>query len=417
MRILLLSQWFEPEPTFKGMAFARALRERGHEVRVLTGFPNYPGGKLYPGYRVRPWQREQIDGIPLLRVPLYPSHGHSAAGRIANYASFALSAALASVFVQRPDVVYAYHPPATIGLPAECMRLLRGVPFVYDIQDLWPDSVSASNMMNHQGALRILNRWCGFLYRRAARIVVLSPGFKATLAARGVPQEKIEVVYNWCDEQALGAMAGAPVALGTEEEFHIVFAGTLGVAQALDAVLEAARICAVTVPRARFVFIGAGVEAERIERAAAAMALPNVRFLPRQPMNTIGRYLAAADALLVHLKDDPLYRITIPSKTQAYLAAGKPILMGVKGDAAALILRSGAGVVCEPNHPASIARAVEQLAAAGAHRLAEMGEAGRAFYARELSLAAGVDRFERIFADAAAEGGRMPGRTASRRCE
>src|ERR1017187_7964960 len=129
MRILLLTQWFEPEPTFKGLLFARELVARGHEVEVLTGFPNYPGGSVYPGYRIRPWAREQIDGISIVRVALYPSHDRSAVRRVLNYVSFALSAAvIGAALVTKPDVVYVYNPPATIGFPAVVLQLRKRVP-------------------------------------------------------------------------------------------------------------------------------------------------------------------------------------------------------------------------------------------------------------------------------------------------
>jgi len=405
MRILILSQWFDPEPTFKGLAFARELVRRGHQVEVLTGFPNYPGGKLYPGYRVRPWRREEIDGIAVLRVPLYPSHGSSVTGRAANYVSFALSALAGIAFVQRPDVIYAYHPPATIGLPAIVGGMLWRVPVIYDIQDLWPDSVAATGMLNNRVAIGLLSACCRFVYRRADRLVVLSPGFKTVLMERGVPEGKIDVIYNWCDEASLrrnGVLSVPP--LVNPGEFAVVFAGTMGFAQGLEAVLHAARICATSVPRARFILVGGGADRERLERIAREIAPGNVRFVPQQPMSEIGRFLAAADVLLVHLKDDPLFRITIPSKIQAYLAAGKPILAGVGGDSAALIRRSGAGIVCEPEVPASIAAAVEELAAASATRLADMGRSGCEFYHRELSLSVGVNRFERVFQAAATEG-------------
>jgi glycosyltransferase involved in cell wall biosynthesis len=400
MRIMMLSQWFEPEPTFKGLVFAKELVRRGHQVEVLTGFPNYPGGKLYPGYRVRLWQRECIDGIAVLRVPLYPSHGRSVLGRIANYMSFAFSAALGSAFVARPDLVYVYHPPATIGLAALAAKMFYRIPIVYDIQDLWPDSVATSGMMGNRRILQMLHRWCQLIYRKSERIVVLSPGFKATLMERGVAEEKIEVIYNWSDERALGASDGPPVVLGAPGEFTVLFAGTMGVAQALDTVLDAARLCMDAVPRARFVLIGGGIDRKRLERRAAELELTNLCFLPRQPGSEIGRYLSAADVLLVHLRKDPLYLITIPSKTQAYLAAGKPILMAVEGDAAALVQRSGAGFTCEPGSPERLAEAVAEMASFSAERLDEMGQAGRDFYLRELSLVEGVNRFERVFAAA-----------------
>ena len=399
MRILLLTQWFEPEPTFKGLLFARELAARGHDVEVLTGFPNYPGGNVYPGYKIRPWRRERIDGIRVLRVALYPSHDKSAFRRVPNYMSFAISAAvIGTALVKKPDVVYVYNPPATIGFPAVALGLLRRVPFVFDICDLWPDTIAATGMLSNPWALALLGKWCNFIYRRARHIVVISPGFKQQLVHRGVPPDKIDVIYNWCDVESIRPNRAAPaVRLGSDDEFKIMFAGTMGIAQALDAVLEAVRICVTAAPNARFFFMGGGVERGRLESKAAGMGLANVRFLPRQPISAMGAILAAADLLLVHLKDDPLFRITIPSKTQAYLAAGKPILMGVQGDAADLIERSGAGMVCTPENPESLAAAVAQLANLGAGRLAEMGRAGWEFYDRELSLSAGVDRFEAVF--------------------
>ena len=408
MRILILSQWFDPEPTFKGLLFARELTARGHDVEVLTGFPNYPGGEVYPGYRIRLWSREQIDGISILRVALYPSHNRSGIHRALNYVSFALSAALiGSIMIRKPDVIYVYHPPITVGLAATVIGFLRRTPFVYDIQDLWPDTVAASGMLSSPSVLSFLGKSCKFVYRFARHIVVLSPGFREQLIARGVPSCKIDVVYNWCDENALKVKEGQEVRLARgADRFSIFFAGTMGTAQGLESVLQAAQICRRTAPTVEFVLIGGGVERPMLERMAEEMQLDNVSFLPRQPMHAMGGILAGADVLLVHLKDDPLFRITIPSKTQAYLAAGKPILMGVRGDAADLIAASGAGVACEPGDPGSIAAAVKELVDAGDIRLTEMGRNGRAFYDRELSVAVGVERFEQIL-KATAYGGKQ----------
>lgn len=406
MKILILSQWFEPEPTFKGLLFARELVARGHEVEVLTGFPNYPGGKVYPGYQIRPWIRERLDGIDILRVALYPSHDNSGIRRALNYVSFAFSAAvIGTALIRKPDVIYVYHPPITIGFAAAVIGFLRKTPFVYDICDLWPDTVAASGMMSSPAALSLLGKLCSLVYRRASHIIVISPGFKETLAGRGVPPQKMDIIYNWCDETALKSNCDKPTRLAGADRFSIFFAGTMGLAQSLDSVLLAAQICRTTVPTAEFLFMGGGVDRSRLERMAEEMQLDNVRFLPRQPMQAMGSILAGADALLVHLKDDPLFRITIPSKTQAYLAAGKPILMGVRGDAADLVKRSQSGVLCEPGNPQSIADAVKELVDLGPERLAVMGRNGRAFYNRELSVAIGVDRFEQIL-KASAFGGK-----------
>jgi glycosyltransferase involved in cell wall biosynthesis len=396
VRILLISQWFDPEPTFKGLIFALELASRGHRVEVITGFPNYPGGKLYPGYRVRIWQRELIRGIPVLRVPLYPSHDQSVVGRIFNYFSFAVSATIGSLFVKRPDVIYAYHPPVTVSLPALFARAIYQAPLVYDIQDLWPDTVAATGMVRSGWILSLINRWCSLIYSKADRLVVLSPGFKRMLTHRGVPEKKVEVIYNWCDEKAL-VVENSTRKVRAEETFRVLFAGGMGLAQALDSVLEAAKICLSELPMVRFIFIGGGVERDRLERKSKEMALSNVQFQQRVPMSEMSRVLSDADILLVHLKDDPLFEITIPSKTQAYLAAGKPVLMAVKGDAADLVRRSAGGTNCLPEDPQSIVNAIAELMTKGADQLTEMAKSGQAFYFRELSLRAGTDRFERIF--------------------
>lgn len=400
MRILILTQWFEPEPTFKGLAFARELVKLGHEVEVLTGFPNYPGGKLYPGYKVRVLLRESIDGISIIRVPLYPSHDNSSLKRILNYCSFALSAAvLGPLLVAKADVAYVYHPPATVALPAMALKLLRGIPFVYDIQDLWPDTLAATGMVNNRKVLNCVDLFCRLTYRLASRIVVLSPGFRKLLLERGVPSEKVLVIYNWCDESQVASAAPAEARREPEMEgrFNVVFAGTMGKAQALDAVLESAALVAQRSPRVQFVLIGGGIEVQRLREKKELMGLDNVLFLPRRPVAEIGNVLNCAGALLVHLKDEPLFEVTLPSKTQAYLAAGRPIIMAVRGDAAELVERAGAGICCLPDNAQSIAEAVERLLAMEQEQLREMGRNGADYYRRELAMAVGARKFEELF--------------------
>jgi glycosyltransferase involved in cell wall biosynthesis len=401
MRILLLSQWFYPEPIFKGLPFAQSLRDLGHEVEVVTGFPNYPGGRVYPGYRIAPYAAETIDGIRVHRVPLYPSHDRSGLRRAANYLSFAASATAGVLLAKRPDVAYVYHPPATIAIPAMMLNLLRGVPYVLDIQDLWPDTVAASGMGGSPRMLSMLGSLCSAGYRRAARIVVLSPGFKTALVSRGVPAEKIDVIPNWCDEAAL-LNRDAAVAPATDGHFDVVFAGTMGAAQGLDAVLDAAGILKSTAPNVRFTFIGGGIDVDRLQSVATERALSNVRFVPRQPVEKISAFLSSADALLVHLKDDPLFRITIPSKTQAYMAIGKPIIMGVAGDAAELVHDANCGVTCVPGVAGSIANAVSQLAALSPEERSRIGANGARFYQQQLSMAVGVRKFDAVLRRAAA---------------
>ncbi|MGV3616331.1 MAG: glycosyltransferase family 4 protein [Fimbriimonas sp.] len=401
MRILILSQWFQPEQVLKGVPFIGELQAMGHEVEVLTGFPNYPGGKVYPGYRIKPFQRETLAGTRVNRVPLYPSHDKSGMKRFVTYASFALSASLIGPWVvKRPDVIYVYHPPGTIGLPAMVLKALKRAPVVYDIQDMWPDTIGSSGMMSKGSFLKILSAWMSLVYRKTDAIAVLSPGFKRLLVERGVPAEKVEVIYNWHDDQsdsASEAPRDLPDQLGITGEFVVVFAGTMGVSQALDAVLDAAKICLAANPAVRFVFVGGGIDRERLAAKAESEGLSNVQFVAPQPITNMPVIFDRADALLVHLRNDPLFEITIPSKTQAYLAAGRPIVMGVRGDARDLVESGGAGVGAAPENAEEVAAAVLRLAAMPAEEREAMGRRGREFYENELSLKIGAARFAALF--------------------
>jgi colanic acid biosynthesis glycosyl transferase WcaI len=401
MKILFVTQWFDPEPMFKGLVFAKALRDKGHDVQVLTGFPNYPEGRLYPGYRLRLLQREVLDGIEVIRVPLYSSHDSSALRRVANYLSFALAASVVGPWaVRRADVMYVYHPPATVALPALLIGTLRGIPFVYDICDLWPDTLAATGMVANRVLLRLVGLWCRLTYEMAGRIVVVSQGFKRALIHRGVSEAKVEVIYNWCEERSIATAspdATFSSKLGIPGRFNVVFAGTMGKAQALETVLQAARIVKGTEPDVQFIFVGGGTEVERLRDLAREMKLDNVVFEARRAVTEIGGILKAADLLLVHLRDDPLFAITIPSKMQAYMAAGRPIVMAVRGESAELVERARAGVVCPPEDPESLAKRIIELRHSPRERLQEMGENGREFYRRELSMQVAVGRFEELF--------------------
>lgn len=398
MKAVLLTQWFDPEPTFKGLTFARELARQGFEVEVVTGFPNYPEGKVYTGYRMHFIQRELIDGVRVTRLPLYPSHDKSALHRIANYASFAASSLFYGLFLmKRPDVLYAYHPPLTVGVTASLLRLLRRIPVVYDVQDMWPDTLRATGMMNNKKILSIIAKVCQWVYRRLDHLVVLSPGFKRLLIERGVPEQKIEVIYNWCEEDLLRVPTDTCAPVFSDSRFRIVFAGNMGKAQALASVIATAGLLAQSRPDICFVFVGSGLELESLKNEVAERRLDNVVFVPRVPMHEVGTLLAAADALLVHLKDDPLFSITIPSKTQAYLAIGRPILMAVPGDAAALVERAECGVSAEPENPESLAAAVVKLADLPPAERAAMGTRGRDYYWKHLSLSVGVASFANCF--------------------
>ena len=382
------------------MPFVKALQNKGHDVEVLTGFPNYPGGKLYSGYKICPWKFEVMDGIPVHRVALFPSHDASGLRRIINYLSFGVTSAIFGPFlIKKPDVIYVYNL-VSMGLTSFILRMLYQCPVVYDIQDLWPDSVTHSGMMKSTILLNILNIWCRFVYRNVSHITTLSPGMKTELVKRGVPEVNISVVYNWCNESnpcnADNDNIGSPDFLG-KDNFVVMFAGTMGIMQGLDTVLDSAQMLKDLEPKIKFVFIGGGVERKRLKQSVVDRKLNNISFIKKQPLEKMGAILKAADVLLVHLKDTTLFRITIPSKIQAYMFSGKPLLAGVQGDAADLISDSGAGKIVEPENPESLTRGILQLFRMSDAERDAMGKNARKYYDKNLSMDVGVRRFENIF--------------------
>ncbi len=400
MKILFLTQWFQPEPFFKGLPFAKALQDRGHEVEVLTGFPNYPGGRLYPGYRIVPWKNEKMEGVLVHRVALYPSHDRSGTKRSLNYLSFSLSSAILGPFlVHKPDIVYVYNL-VTLGPAARMIRFFYSCPTVIDVQDLWPDSVQNSGMLRGATLNTLLTRYCLNAYRHATHVVVLSQGMKAELISRGVSGKRISVIHNWCDEDNIRSIekdVALSKSLNLQGKFIVMFAGTMGIMQGLDTVLDAASLLKTSYPSIKILLVGGGVECARLNRLARQQELTNVCFLDRQPPEAMSRILSLADVMLVHLKDKALFRYTIPSKVQAYMAAAKPVLLAIRGDAADIIRASDGGIVIEPENPEAMARGIVEMYELPKIELKRMGDSGARYYSNNLSLAAGVKKFNSLF--------------------
>ena len=396
MRVLLLTQLFDPENVIKGLSFAKGLVSRGHEVEVVTTFPSYPGGRIYPGYKMRWRQVENIDGVRVVRVFSYISHGRSAFKRLMSYASFSSFALLYSLFgAKRPDVIYSYYPPVVGGSAAAILGFVQRRPMIYDVQDLWPEALVATGMVQSPRLIGVIEAMVTWIYRRAAAVVVLSDGYKSSIERKGIPAKKVFRIYNWCDESRL--VRKTPAARSAGEWFNITYAGNLGSAQALDHVLEAAALVQERADnKVRFVFVGEGVEKTQLQNNARTLGLKNVLFVPQVAPEKVGALLDASGALLTHLAADPVFSITVPSKTQAYLAAGRPILMGVDGESADIIGRAGAGVVVSPCDPADIARGALELANKSSVELAALGEAARRFYENQMSQNNGIDRIVEV---------------------
>ena len=398
-RILIITQYFDPEPTFKGLLFAKELVHRGFEVEVITGFPNYPGGNIYPGYKIKAIQRETVDGVLISRVPLFPSHDASRFGRIICYVSFAFSSLIYGLFfAKRPNIIYAYHPPLTVGISAILIKLFKRVPVVLDIQDMWPDTLKATGMINNIKILGFISKVCNIVYRSVTEVVVLSPGFKKLLINRGVPASKIKVIYNWADESKIKRKHDLiPEKIADIEGFKILFAGNVGKAQGLNVIANAALLLKDNFPTINFVVLGEGLKLMELKSLVKSFNLTNVHFIKSVRMNEVGNYLNYADVLLVHLNSDPLFEITIPGKTQAYMAAGKPIIMGINGDAANLISKADCGICFEPENASSLAEAAKHMMSLSTDEIKKMGKKAEFFYEEKLSVKVGTDAFAELF--------------------
>ena len=256
-RVIYLTQWFDPEPCFKGIRFVNTLASAGYEVEVVTGFPNYPSGSLYEGYALSPFKREYFEKFIITRVPLYPSHDNSAFRRSLNYLSFCFSALVyLTLFARKADVIYAYNPPITVGFVACLAKFLRRSKVINDVQDLWPDTLTATGMIRPGLLLNLISSLSNWVYRYSDQIVVLSPGFKRKLIERGNSKGKIHVIYNWslednagaCDQSSLNTFKNA-------DGFKVLFAGNMGPAQGLETILRAAEQVHSTNPDVHFYFL------------------------------------------------------------------------------------------------------------------------------------------------------------------
>jgi glycosyltransferase involved in cell wall biosynthesis len=405
MRVLVVAQYYIPEPVPKPNEIAEELTRRGHSVTVITGLPNYPSGKLAPGYRLVPWLREVINGVPVLRVFEVPYHGRSAAGRIVNYLSFTLAAGFGAFAVPLPDVIYVFLPPPTLGLSLSFVGALRGAPIVCDIQDIWPDEAVMSGLMR-EGFVTSVLRWIERLaYGRAAHLLVVTDGARENLLAKGVAPDKVSVLSHWypvtlgnLKQRSPELLAAAREELRAGDKFIVTFAGNLGIVQGLATVLDAAKLL-----RSRgdiaFRFIGDGLDRARLEHLARESQLENVLFLGQRPSGAMPPLLAASDALLVHAAAGPLNQLLLPTKTLAYLAAGRPLIAAMDGATAELVREAGAGVTTAPGDSDALAGAIERLAAMPRAELAAMGERGRLFVAGRFDRGRIIDRLEAILAE------------------
>jgi len=367
LRILFFTENFPPEVNAAATrVYERAVywAREGHSVCVVTCFPNFPQGRLHEGWRQRPWQSQELDGLRIVRVPTYIARNEGFVRRTLDFASFMVTGTLASLFVGKPDVIVATSPQFFTAVAGWLASSIKRAPFVFELGDLWPASIRAVGALRDGWLYRMLEYMELFLYERAAAVVALTPAFQADLISRGIEPRKIKVVINGVDLPRYaprGRDTAIVESLQLEGCFTVGYIGTHGAAHGLKNVLEAASLLRED-SSLRFLFVGDGADKPALIAAAQTQSLSSVTFVEPQPKGSMPQWWSVCDVALVHLKNDPVFQGVIPSKIFEAMAMGLPILLvAPSGEASRVIEETGAGVVVPAGEPAALANAIRRL--------------------------------------------------------
>ncbi len=405
MRVLLVSQYFWPE-SFRINDVATGLRDLGHEVCVLTGLPNYPSGSFFEGYGLLGPYRDQFDGIEVRRAPLIP-RGNGGSFRLAlNFASMAVSMSLLAPWLARGrfDVMLVYEPsPITIGIPARLIRFIKGLPIVFWVQDLWPQSLFATGAVQSTMALSAVDRLVRWVYRGCDRILVQSRAFAAPIAKQGVSAEKTVYLPNSA-EHFYRRLSPSPEDAAAREfrpGFRVLFAGNVGSAQDFPTIVAAAALLREH-RDIQWIIMGDGRMRAWVEAEVQKCGISETfQLLGSRPAIEMPHYFAHADILLATLRRDPIFAYTIPAKIQSYLACGKALIVSLEGEGANIVSEAGAGWVVPPENPEALAEAVLAASRAGKNQLDSMGKSGETYFRAHFERSILLSRLEGILTEVA----------------
>ena len=368
MNILFFSDNFPPETN----AAATRVYERacywvkdGHDVTVITCAPNFPQGKLFEGYQNRWHQVDHLDGIRVVRVKTFISANRGTLLRLLDFLSYMVTGFTAGLFERRPDVIVSTSPQFFAAVAGWALAAVRRVPFVFELGDLWPASISAVGAMRPGMGLRMIEKLELFLYRRAACVIALTQAFKDNLIRRGIPADKISVVINGVDLWRYGPRERDQQLAdqwGLSDKFVVGYVGTHGMAHALGNVINCAEILK-DQDHIRFLFAGAGAERDALMADASRRGLENVVFMPSQPKQNMPSVWSLCDVALVHLKDSPAFKDVIPSKIFEAMGMGLPVVLAApEGEASAIVNDDRAGLHVPAEKPEALAKAARNLA-------------------------------------------------------
>ncbi|NTW63632.1 MAG: glycosyltransferase family 4 protein [Chlorobiaceae bacterium] len=400
MHVLVVSQYFWPE-NFRINDLVRSLTDRGHQVTVLTGIPNYPEGRFFTGYGLWRNVRQKYFGAEVVRVPLFPRGKGDGISLLLNYFSFAFFSSILSPFLIKGtfDLIFVCQlSPVTVGLPAILLKKLLKAPIVFWILDLWPESLSASGAVSDKRILAFMDKVVRFIYRNSDKIVVSSRGFIDSVKAKGVSSDRLEYFPNWYepeyDSQQPAKSADYVEKIILPNGFRLMFAGNIGASQDFEIILSAAEILKKNTD-IHWVILGDGRRFEWLKEQVYSRDLSTcIHLLGRYPPQAMPGFFASADAMLVTLTRNPVFSLTIPGKIQSYMACGKPIIAALDGEGYRLIVDSGAGLASPSEDTFALVESVLTIYKMPKEKRIEMGESGRMYCEANFNREILMDRFE-----------------------
>ncbi|MCK9376400.1 MAG: glycosyltransferase family 4 protein [Syntrophobacterales bacterium] len=398
MNILIIANHFWPE-NFPINILARGLHDRGHQVTVLTGIPNYPAGKFYPGYGIFQRLVDDYQGIKIFHVPLIPRGSGSTLRLILNYLSYALCAGfLAPLWCRGAiDLILVYETsPVTVGIPAMVLKRLRNIPIMFWVQDLWPESLSATGAVTSGLVLGLTGLLVGLIYRYSDLILAQSRAFFPSIEKHGGAAEKLVYFPNSAADfyRPVAVEAGAAERTLLPRGFRLIFAGNIGAAQDFDTILSAAELLK-DHQDLHWIILGDGRRRAWVEEQVRARGLTGtVRLLGRYPAEAMPRFFALADAMLVTLKKEPIFALTIPAKVQSYLACGRPIVAALDGEGSRVVQEAGAGLAGPAGDPQALAKNVLAMYRLSKPQRQAMGVRSRDYFEAHFERRMLLDRIE-----------------------
>lgn len=384
MRVLIVTQYFWPE-SFRINDLAKGLTEMGHQVTVLTGKPNYPGGRFFQGYKFLGGHQEKYGNVDVIRVPLFARGSGGKFRLVLNYISFAFFASVLGPLRYRGkvDAIFVYEPsPVTVGLPALVMKAFKKAPIVFWVQDLWPETLYATGMVSTVWLLSLVESLVRFIYRGSDLILVQSRGFIEAIERLGVSPSKIRYFPNSAEDLYKIEHNQFPqeAVLNLPQGFRVMFAGSVGVAQDFETILEAAEKLRLY-KDIQWIILGDGHMLPWVQdQIRRREIIGTMHLLGRHPVESMPVYFNQADVMLVTLRKDPVFAMTIPAKLQSYLACAKPVVAALDGEGARVIEESGAGITVPSGDGTALSESVLTMYHMDMQQRQTMGQRGRAYF-------------------------------------